>query len=52
MGFDRDNKEEGNGSAVSMNAGLTVVAVEPLACANGTVVVMSWPTELVVRPSP
>ena len=39
MDFDCDNKEadigeEGIGSTVSMNAGLTVVAVEPLACAD------------------
>ena len=39
MGFVRDNKEahineEGIGSAVSMKQCLTVVAVEPLACAD------------------
>ena len=42
MGFDRDNKEahikeKGIGSAVSMRRGLTVVAVEPLACADDIV---------------
>ena len=37
---------------ISCGGRLTVVAVEPLACADGALCVAPWPTELVVRRSP